>query len=651
MGLGKSSMLVTVSATAIGALGLAACAEMETNGTPGVQAIVSLGAKTDGASLSTSMKDPYAMGKAYMMAGQLGLSINSFREAVEKDPKSIQALNALAAAYDELHRFDLADRYYQAALDLDPHSPQTLNNLGYSHLLRGDYTVAKTYLDESKKAAPGDSTVSANLALAEKKETQSLDTRAVASAEGKKNNSVASPVIVRAEPEAEALPRIERMSTRVYTLFTTPPAAAPGPFVPTGQIAMVQAPVNPGHVVAVTAANMAVSEEKPKELTVAALTPVPEPSQAPAKDEGKETASHAAGALVALQGSEGSTKELPVERAVAADELTVAAAKAEIKGAAEPVGADLGTSSQATKDAAKEAQGRDLAAAFEFKPDLGKNETKAIPVVTSVTEPAPAKGQAGGSDIGASKADASKDAQGRDIAAAFEFKPDLGKNETKAIPVVTSVTEPAPAKGQAGESAIGAGKAEVTVASRKALASAEPRTAARFIPVWVSSTPLAKAESGPAPADKATERAAPATQTSSASPDQSSGLPDCQLGASGPCGFLAEPISERFTRVVGAVREAEAGSKVASDDSRPEATSIIPASNGPSVKSAEFAAPPEVRALGLRAQFNHSVASIVEALGGCKDAQGPGSDLCAKLGSAGGQLAESLHAKTSANIN
>src|SRR3546814_18766121 len=78
----------------------------------------------------------YEQAKADFAAARYGLAVKRFRRAMADDPASVEAVNGLAAAYDQLGRYDLAERYYQRALALDPTSVQTLNTLGYSLLDR-----------------------------------------------------------------------------------------------------------------------------------------------------------------------------------------------------------------------------------------------------------------------------------------------------------------------------------------------------------------------------------------------------------------------------------------------------------------------------------------------------------------------------------
>ena len=67
-----------------------------------------------------------------------GLAEQHFRRAVEKGPNDVEAWIGLAASYDKLKRFDLADRAYAQAIRLVGPTAEILNNQGYSYLLRGD---------------------------------------------------------------------------------------------------------------------------------------------------------------------------------------------------------------------------------------------------------------------------------------------------------------------------------------------------------------------------------------------------------------------------------------------------------------------------------------------------------------------------------
>ncbi|MDX0521922.1 tetratricopeptide repeat protein [Sinorhizobium medicae] len=104
-------------------------------------------------------------GKLQFMNGNYGLAEKHFREAVELRRDNAEALMGLAACYDRLGRFDLADRTYSQLLKVAGRQPRIVNNMGYSHYLRGEKAKARTLLLEARAALPGDKTIEANLAL------------------------------------------------------------------------------------------------------------------------------------------------------------------------------------------------------------------------------------------------------------------------------------------------------------------------------------------------------------------------------------------------------------------------------------------------------------------------------------------------------
>ncbi len=119
-------------------------------------------------------QDPYEAGRTYFAQEQYGLALAAFRESLRQHPDAPRDLNAVAACYDQMLRFDLADRYYDLALNLDPNSVQTLNNLGYSHYRRSqegygsEYLMsARTYLARASALASGNAVVAKNLDLIE----------------------------------------------------------------------------------------------------------------------------------------------------------------------------------------------------------------------------------------------------------------------------------------------------------------------------------------------------------------------------------------------------------------------------------------------------------------------------------------------------
>jgi Flp pilus assembly protein TadD len=109
-----------------------------------------------------------AAGKQQFEDGNYGLAEKHFRKAVELQASNAEAWMGLAAAYDQLGRFDFADRAYDQLLGLAGRRPQIVNNMGYSHYLRGDRKKAKKLLMEARAGMTDTTIVDANLELLKK---------------------------------------------------------------------------------------------------------------------------------------------------------------------------------------------------------------------------------------------------------------------------------------------------------------------------------------------------------------------------------------------------------------------------------------------------------------------------------------------------
>jgi tetratricopeptide (TPR) repeat protein len=109
------------------------------------------------------------LGKRHFRQGDFGLAEKYFQRAVEKGipdaRKAAEAWLGLAACYDRLRRFELADRAYAQALKIAGPMPEILNNQGYSYLMRGDYARARAKLDAAYAKDPGNPHILANLEL------------------------------------------------------------------------------------------------------------------------------------------------------------------------------------------------------------------------------------------------------------------------------------------------------------------------------------------------------------------------------------------------------------------------------------------------------------------------------------------------------
>ena len=109
--------------------------------------------------------DDLSLGKRHYRERNYGLAEQHFRRAVERLPRDGEAWLGLAASYDRLKRYDLADRAYREALDIYGPRPEVLNNIGYSFLLRGDLRRARTKFAEAQRADPENPTIANNIAL------------------------------------------------------------------------------------------------------------------------------------------------------------------------------------------------------------------------------------------------------------------------------------------------------------------------------------------------------------------------------------------------------------------------------------------------------------------------------------------------------
>lgn len=120
----------------------------------------------DGYNASDEMADPIERGKAQFASRQYGLAIRSFTVALTNDKRSVPALNGIAASYDMLGRFDVADKFYNRALLIEPRSATVLNNVGYSHLMRGDRATGERFLKLAASIDSKNPVVQVNLMLA-----------------------------------------------------------------------------------------------------------------------------------------------------------------------------------------------------------------------------------------------------------------------------------------------------------------------------------------------------------------------------------------------------------------------------------------------------------------------------------------------------
>ena len=109
--------------------------------------------------------EPLRLGIEHFNRGNYGIAEHYFQDSVERAPKDVTAWIGLAASYDRLGRFDLADRAYRSAIKLKGETVQILNNEGYSYMLRGELNKARAKFAAAYRKEPDNPTVINNLHL------------------------------------------------------------------------------------------------------------------------------------------------------------------------------------------------------------------------------------------------------------------------------------------------------------------------------------------------------------------------------------------------------------------------------------------------------------------------------------------------------
>jgi len=177
--------------------------------------------------------DPLSQGKRHFANGNFGLAIEAFEEARLIAPASVNVLNALAIAYEEVGRSDLADSYFLEALDADPTSSQTYNNWAMAQLGRGNGVKAHELLAEAARLAPGDDVIIANIARVVNETALPSSDQAMAPA---LPGGALAALIAELEPADDRWgPSIQSVAPHVSVLNTLPP----------GQVAMPASDVRP----------------------------------------------------------------------------------------------------------------------------------------------------------------------------------------------------------------------------------------------------------------------------------------------------------------------------------------------------------------------------------------------------------------------
>jgi len=109
--------------------------------------------------------EPVRLGLEHYNRGNYGIANRYFKDAVEKAPKDVTAWIGLAASYDKIRRFDLADQAYAQAIRLGGVTVQILNDQGYSYMLRGNLSAARRKFEQAYSLDPGNPVIANNLEL------------------------------------------------------------------------------------------------------------------------------------------------------------------------------------------------------------------------------------------------------------------------------------------------------------------------------------------------------------------------------------------------------------------------------------------------------------------------------------------------------
>ena len=176
----KLRRVVLLTAAAVAPVSLSSCSDLSTyelGSFDGSQSATSLTIQDPGAEKFAASDEPYRLGVEQFNRGYYGNAQTYFQEAVEKSPHDVAAWLSLAACYDHLRRFDLADKAYDRAIALGGKTAQLLNNLGYSYVLRGDLGKARQKFTEALKRDPDNAMVQNNLRRIESRDPSSPEAR------------------------------------------------------------------------------------------------------------------------------------------------------------------------------------------------------------------------------------------------------------------------------------------------------------------------------------------------------------------------------------------------------------------------------------------------------------------------------------------
>ena len=107
--------------------------------------------------------DELARAKKHFRERNFGLAEEQFRAIAEREPANAEAWLGLAASYDQLRRFELADRAYKQVLTLAGPSAALHNNIGMSYMMRGNARRARAEFVNASRIDPQNEFVRNNM--------------------------------------------------------------------------------------------------------------------------------------------------------------------------------------------------------------------------------------------------------------------------------------------------------------------------------------------------------------------------------------------------------------------------------------------------------------------------------------------------------
>jgi hypothetical protein len=151
--------------------------------------------------------DRLADAKGQLAIGNVGLALEAFRTAARLYPDNAEAYVGMAACYEQMGRFDLAESKYQAALAIEPRDPELLGRLAVA-------------LDRQGKSDD---------AMGVRGEIAALRSASVALDKAQAEPVLAAASLAPAQTVSVALPKAPQPAQTVSVAFPKVKVAAPAP--------------------------------------------------------------------------------------------------------------------------------------------------------------------------------------------------------------------------------------------------------------------------------------------------------------------------------------------------------------------------------------------------------------------------------------